>query len=183
MKKILFLAFSVTIYLTCFSQTAIDSKGDGYSNWLFMNSDKAVQVRYKQVRQTGDVGYFVAQVRINFEDPIFCKHSTCAGYLFVFSYPTLDNQKSIEKSYKFYNSYKGIYTIADTIPIKLSFSDGSKRMLRKEGFFYTTADNTTEQQAFVFDNCVDDILSNNPSYHRCKPYKSNFKESEAIVIK
>ncbi len=182
MKKIIFLAISMILCYSSFGQTPIDSKGDGYSNWLFMNSDKAVQVRYKQVKQTGDVAYFTAQVRINFDDPIFCKHSTCAGYLFVFSYPTLDNQKSIEKSFKFYNSYKGTYALPDTIPIKMSFPDGSKRMLRKEGFFYTTSTSTQEQQAFVFDNCVDDILSNNPTYHRCKPYKSNFKESEAIVI-
>ena len=163
--------------------TPKEATNDSWSNWLFMNGDKAVQVRYRQVKQESEIGYFSVQFRINFEDPIFCSHPTCLGYLFVFGYPTLDNKSTIEKSFKFYNSYKEIYTLQDTIAIRLSFDDGSKRFLRKEGFFYTLANSSVEEPAiYLFSNCVDDILSNNPNYHRCKPYKSNFKDSEATII-
>ncbi|MDO9038417.1 MAG: hypothetical protein Q7U59_08740 [Lutibacter sp.] len=183
MKKILLLLATLFIYVASWCQTPIGTMNNEYSNWLFVNSDKALQVRYKQVKLENEIGYFEVQFKINFDDQIFCSHPTCLGYLFVFSYPTLDNMKSIEKSYKFYNSFKGIYTLSDTIPIKLFFPDGSKRILREEGFFYTTDNNNTEMSANFFSNCVDDILSNNPNYHRCKPYKSNFIESEAIMIK
>lgn len=184
MKKILLTTCTTLIVLLSFAQSPIDNQNNGYSNWLFMNTDKALQVRYKQVKEENGIGYFTVQFRINFDDPIFCKHTTCLGYLFVYGYPTLDNQKIIEKSFKFYNSYKEVYTLNETIPIKLSFSDGSKRFLRKEGFFYKLANSEKELKAFnLFSNCVDDILSDNSNNHRCKPYRYDFKESEAIIIK
>lgn len=155
-----------------------------YSNWLFIKSDKALQYRFQLVKQEGDIGYFRVQFKTNFEDPIFCKHHTCLGYMLVFGYPSLDNEKSITTSYKFYNTYKEIYTRPELVPIKLFFSDGSKRLLTENGFFYTLSDNDTLKPAiYLFDNCVDDILSNNPNYHRCKPYTGpEFKETEAIVL-
>lgn len=165
-------------------QAAAKPAENPYSNWLFIQSDKALQYRFKMVKQEGDVGYFQVQFRINSEDPIFCKHPTCLGYLLVFGYPTLDNQKNIETSYKFYNTYKEIYTRPELVPIKLSFPDGSKRFLKQDGFFYSLAGSDVQQPAsYLFGNCVDDILSNNPNYHRCKPYQPEFKESEATVLK
>lgn len=184
MKKLLLTTGTILITLLSFAQNQIDNQNEGYCNWLFMNTDKALQVRYKQVKEENGIGYFSVQFKINFDDPIFCKHATCLGYLFVYGYPTLDNQKIIEKSFKFYNSYKEVYTLEETIPIKLSFSDGSKRFLRKEGFFYKLANSEKEKAAInLFSNCVDDILSNSPNNHRCKPYKYDYKESEAIIIK
>lgn len=160
-------------------------KENPYSNWLFIKSDKAMQYRFQLVKQEGDIGYFRVQFKTHFEDPIFCKHPTCLGYLLVFSYPSLDNQRNIATSYKFYNTYKEVYTRPELVPIKLTFPDGSKRMLTENGFFYTLADSDTPKPAInLFDNCVDDILSNNPNYHRCKPYSNpEFKEAEAIVLK
>ncbi len=184
MEKVFFLLSFILIHCISLSQTPIDRSTDGYSNWLYVNSDKALQVRYKQIKQESELSYFEVQFKINFDDPIFCVHPTCLGYLFVFSYPGIENDKHNETSYKFYNSFKGIYTLPSIIPIRMNFPDGSKRYLRKEGFYYTTSDNNNEiANTYLFNNCVDDILMNKPDYHRCKPYTSNFKESEAKTIK
>jgi hypothetical protein len=154
-----------------------------YSDWVFMFSDKAVQMRFKQVKKEGDIGYFSVQFRINFEDRIFCKHHTCLGYLFVFGYPNLDKTYAY-KSFKFYNTYKDIYTLKDPIPIRLNFEDGSKRLLKKDGFYYTEPNSTVEKSAtYLFYNCADNILSNDPNYHRCKSGSNAFIEANAIIIK
>lgn len=153
-------------------------KQNDYSEWLFIQSDKALQFRYKLMKTEKDIGYFQVQFRINFEDQIFCSHPTCMGYLLSFSYPAYDNQTNIYTSYKFYNTFKGVYTIPELVPIRLDFPDGSKRIPRPDGFYYTTANDKTEQRAYVFYNCVDNILSNSPD-HRCR----DFKDAEAIVVK
>ena len=183
MRKIITLLLAILMYSLSYGQTPIPIDGDGYTDWLFVNSDKALQVRYKLAKAEEGIGYFEVQFRINFEDEIFCSHPNCAGYLLVHSYPSLDNQNSIETSYKFYNTVKTIYTATELMPVKLSLPDGSQRMLRKEGLFYNTQDNNNKKNdRYLFSNCVDDILANNPDYHRCKPYKSNFKDAEAIVL-
>lgn len=172
------------INASLYSQTPIEKTNDGYSDWLFVNSDKLLQVRYKEVKREDDISYFEVQFKINFDDPAFCSNANCLGYLFVFSYPLLDNTENVETSYKFYNSYKKVYTLPYNMPMKMIFADGSKRHIRKEGFFYTLANDNTEMPASnLFLNCVDNMLSNNPNEHRCKPYYSNFKEAEAIIIR
>ena len=180
----MFNGFSQAKKATKPNQVKAKTAENPYSNWLFIQGDKALQYRFKLVKQEGDVGYFQVQFKINFEDPIFCKHPTCEGYLLVFGYPSLDNQNNIDTSYKFYNTFKGVYTRPELVPLKLSFPDGSKRFLKQEGFFYTLAGSDAQQPAsYLFGNCVDDILSNNPKQHRCKPYGPTFKEAEAITVK
>lgn len=182
MKQIFTLLPALLFFTFSWCQTPITS-GDGYSDWLFVNGDKAIQVRYKEVKQENEVGYYEVQFRLNSEDPVFCAHAMCEGYLMMFGYPALDDQSTIETSYKIFNSFTGVYTVPENIPIKLSYPDGSKRILRQEGFFYTTASNSTELPANFFSNCVDNMLSTAPNEHRCKPYYSNFKDAEAIVLR
>ena len=185
MKKLFALLAFALVFTNGLAQTKSDVQAteSNYSNWLFVQSDKAVQYRFKLVKQEGDIGFYQVQFKTNFDDRIFCKHPTCLGYLLVFGYPDLDNQKNIETSYKFYNTYKEVYTRPELVPIRLSFPDGSKRLLKQEGFHYTLAGSTDEQPAInLFGNCVDDILDGKPDYHRCKPYQPKFIESQAIVL-
>src|SRR5690606_7598580 len=142
--KHLFVSAVLILTFDAWCQTPIGDGNDGYSNWLFLQSDKALQVRYKQVKQEGDVAHFQVQFKINFEDRIFCNDPTCLGYLMVFGYRTLDGESKVTKSYKFYNTYKEVYTLPETIPVNMSFPDGSKRYLRQEGFFYTVAGDDME---------------------------------------
>lgn len=155
-----------------------------FSNWLFLNSDKAVQARYRLEKTENGIGYFSVQLRINFDDTIFCSDAQCLGYLFTFSYPSLDNAESVYYHFKMYNTYKQIYTLPDLMPLKLEFDDGSRRMLKKEGFFYTTANFPNPQPADqLFYNCVDNILSGD-GRHRCSGgWRNIYKESEATILK
>ena len=154
-----------------------------YSDWLFIKSDKALQVRYKLVKQEGEIGQYSVQFRINFEDEIFCKSETCKGYLLTFGYPDLNGIKNIYSHYKFYNTFKGIYTYPKLIPIKTSFNDGSKRFLTKQGFSFTTKNSTEERAANLFDNCVDIITTREPiSKCNCVAWKKMFVEAEAETL-
>lgn len=185
MKKLFVFLMGTFLFFNAFSQGTANIKGtEDYSKWLFIQGDKALQYRFKLIKEEGDTGYYQVQFRTEFEDSIFCKHPTCLGYLLVFGYPAPDNQTNIETSYAFYNTFKDVYTRPDLVPLKLSFPDGSKRFLTPDGFNYTLAGSTEAQPAtYLFGNCVDDILEGKPDYHRCKPYQPAFKSSEAIVIK
>jgi hypothetical protein len=181
MKRIMLLTFLIILSYTSYCQTPIDASNEGFSNWLFIRSDNALQIRYKQIKQEGEVGYYSVQLRINFEDKIFCDDPICLGYYLVYEYPSLDGSNMIKKSFKFFNTYKSIYTLEEPIAIKLSFPDGSKRILRKEGWFYTVPDSNLENKLYLGLDCVVKILSNRPDSNRCKD--DGYVEKEAIVIK
>lgn len=164
------------------TSTSILENIDEYSNWAFILSDKAMQVRYKLEKQEGDIGYFSVQFRINFQDEIYCKSTECEGYLLTFGYPTFDGMNNVYSHYKFYNSYKAIYTMPELMPLKLLTRQGGKIYLKKEGFFFMF--NNNEMFAGdLFYNCVDEIL-NNSSENRCTgSYRNIYDESKAIVLK
>ncbi|PKP25576.1 MAG: hypothetical protein CVU03_07610 [Bacteroidetes bacterium HGW-Bacteroidetes-2] len=157
---------------------------EDYSNWLFISSDKDMQVRYKLEKQEGNIGYFSVQFRINFEDKSSCYSSNCEGYYFTFGYPTLDLMNNIYSHYKFYNTFKDIYTMPELIPLNLKTRNGSYIYLKKEGFFFMF--NNNELQANMFYNCVDEILSGNALKNRCSgpgSYRNIYEDSKAISIK
>lgn len=154
-----------------------------YSNWLFVSSDKDMQVRYKLEKQEGDIGYFSVQFRINFEDKSSCYSSNCEGYYFTFGYPTLDLMDNIYSHYKFYNTFKDIYTMPELTPLNLKARNGNYIYLKKGGFFYMF--NNNELYANMFYNCVDDLLTNN-NMNRCAgrgSYRDIYDESKAISIR
>lgn len=151
-----------------------------FSDWLTIkNPYYAMQIRYKLEKQEGTIGYFRAQMRIDFDDKERCKESRCLGYAVSFGYPKPDNESNFTYlNYKFYNSYINIYTIPDLIPINLLLPDGSKRMLRKDGFNWTTNSNSNEKELrYYFDKSVDLIITGSPI--KC----NNFIESKALILK
>jgi hypothetical protein len=149
-----------------------------YSDWLTIkNPYHDMQVRYKLEKQEGDIGYYKTQFRIDFESKSRCLDQRCLGFVVCFGYPTPDEKEFIYLHYKIYNSFKEIYTMPNLIPIKLSFSDGSKRLLKQDGFYYTTKGSSQETYFAYFDKSVDYILSGSPI--QCK----NFIESKAIILK
>ena len=150
-----------------------------YSDWLtFKNPYDAMQVRYQLEKQEGDIGYFKTQFRINYEEPTRCTDPRCLGYALCFGYPILDEKEITYLHYKFYYPYNEIYTVPGLIPIKMSFPDGSKRMLRKDGFYYTVKDNTEEiDLQYYFIKSTSSILEGYPIKF------NNFIESKAIILK
>ncbi len=168
-----------------FAVSAFAQKEADYTNWFFVQSDKAMQVRYALVKQEGDMGQYSVQFRINQEDGIFCKSADCEGYVMAFSYPTADNSSSIYHHFIFYNTFKGVYTMKSLMPIKNKFADGSKRFLSKTaGMMYELA-NGQQGTADVFYNCVDEKLKSTTKT-RCEgsgSYRNIFKTAEAIIVK
>lgn len=139
---------------------------------------EALQVRYKLEKQEGDVGYYKAQFRINYDEPTICNDPRCLGYAFCFGLPQLNDKDIVYLHYKFYYPYKEIYTVPDLIPIKLSFADGSKRMLKKDGFYFAVNDTAEPVDLqFFFIKSADLILEGSPLKFK------NFIESEAIILK
>jgi hypothetical protein len=152
-----------------------------FTDWLFINSDKAIQVRYKLEKMEGDIGYFIIQFRINFEDEIFCKSLKCEGYYFTYGYPDLNLFNSIYSHYKFYNTFKGIYSMPGLIPLKLKTRNGNDIYMKKDGFYFMF--NNNELQFSMSYSCVDEILNSN-NLNRCTgSYRDIYDESKAIIIK
>ena len=150
-----------------------------YSNWVtFKNPYEALQIRYKLENQDGDVGYYKAQLRINYDEPTRCVDPRCMGYALTLGIPQLHDKDVIYLHYKIYYPYNQTYTISDLIPMKLSFPDGSKRMLKQDGFYYTKNDDSEPiYLSYFFINSADLILEGSPLRFR------NFEESEAITLK
>ena len=161
------------------TKTSTPQQNTEYSDWgTVKNPYYSMQVRYKLEKEVGDVSYFSAQLRVNFEDyDGYEGTERCLGYLVCFGIPTLDDLDYNYLHYKFFYSYKQIYTMPDLIPIKMSFPDGSQRMLKKDGFYYKAKDSNQEIYFSYFDKSVDLILNGYPI--TCK----NFVEAKAIILK
>ena len=161
------------------STKVIPRANSNFSDWQTVkNPYQCLQVRFKLEKQENDIGYYNVQFRIDFEDKSFCTHPRCLGYLVSFGYPTLDGKDNIYSYFKFYNSYKQVYTVPDLMPIKLSFSDGSKRVLKNDGFYFITKDSGQEVYcAQLFDKCVDQMMEGSPTSCR------GFNESKCLILK
>lgn len=96
--------------------TGTEDGNVSYGDWLFVQSDKALQSRMALVRTEGDTHYVRVQYRIAGDDPIHCTSSECEGYI-------LHAQMvQPEKEWHLYfpNSFIGsIYTLPDVLPIEL----------------------------------------------------------------
>lgn len=175
MKKIVLILFLSINGL--FAQNRSETTAD-YSDWAtFKNPYEALQIRYKLEEQDGDVGYFKAQLRINYEEPTRCVDPRCMGYALSFGLPQLNDKDVVYLHYKIYYPYNEIHTIPDLIPMKLSFPDGSKRMLKQDGFYYAV--NDTAEPVYLdyfFIKSADLILEGSPLRFK------NFIESEAVTL-
>ncbi|SDY57325.1 hypothetical protein [Hymenobacter psychrophilus] len=145
-----------------------------------------MQIRYGLVKTEGTTSFFQIQFRVNQEDEIFCTDPDCDGYVLAFSYPSADGNTSIYSHYIFPNSFTGIYTKPDLMPLEMSFSDGSKRYFDKEkGFSYTTPNSDEQRRAEIIYCCVDNRLKSNPTTTRCsgpRAYRNVFDPSKAITV-
>ncbi|MFA5298788.1 MAG: hypothetical protein WC389_11340 [Lutibacter sp.] len=175
MKNTLLIVLLFTSGLFAQNNTNTNSE---YSDWLtFKNPYEALQIRYKLEKKEGNVGYYRAQLRINYEEPTRCTDARCLGYALCFGLPQLNDKDVVYLHYKIYYSYKDIYTIPDLIPMKLSFPDGSKRMLKKDGFYFAVNDNSEPVDLqYFFIKSADLILEGSPLRF------GDFIESEAITL-
>ncbi len=171
---IILLLFSTGLLAQSNTNTNAD-----YSDWAtFKNPYEALQIRYKLEKQDGDVSYYSAQLRINYDEPTRCVDRRCMGYALTLGIPQLNDKDVVYLHYKIYYPYNQVHTIPELIPMKMSFPDGSKRMLKKDGFYYA-ANDTAEPiyLQYFFITSADLILEGSPLKFR------DFVELEAVILK
>ncbi len=156
-----------------------------YSKWLFILSDNALQYRFRQIKVVEDSADFEVQFRINFEDKIFCDHPNCLGYTLAFGVPNKEMNGTKYYHFKFFNSFKGVFTLPNPIRLRMKFPDGSYRFLTANGFMYSnsTGDRTGASEPFY--DCVDQINKNPNVSNRCegaRAWRDIFIEEKAITI-
>lgn len=150
-----------------------------WSQWLFVQSDKALQYRFSRVSGTGEGIYQIKiQYRINKTDDIYCSDANCNGYIYWGGFYSLDG-RGYSKEYRLYfsNNFKGntsgmqgVYTLPETIPIEVkTFSDGKRIWDEDEQRCYFILDNGYKDVFRFADACVDEKLSDTDS-NRCGFY-------------
>jgi hypothetical protein len=117
MKKQITICLFIAIALTVNAQ----QKSESFGNWNFVQSDKAIQYRFKKEKQDGDVLNLKMQIKLNKTDQIFCKDPECKGYYFFLNFS--NEYVKIDNHYAIYNTYERIYDLPQTIILKLLKSE------------------------------------------------------------
>lgn len=177
------------IVIVLFLLSALNAKSQSevhYSNWLFIQSDKALQYRIAVIKMEGDIASLQLQFRVNNEDGVYCKSSMCDGMLLSLSNKNVGDKESTKYSFVFDKSFIGlenIYTWPQLLTTELkTWPDGSKRFWSvTRGIVYTNAGSDEEYDASVPYCCVDVRLGQNPDNHRCGRHGFDF--STAVTIK
>lgn len=180
-KNILTLLSLIVIAFKVSSQTLPQ-----YSQWLFVQSDKALQYRIAVIKQEGTNASLQLQFRVNNEDQVFCKSALCDGMLLSLENVNVGDEKSTNYSFIFEKGFVGlnnIYTWPQLITTELkTWPDGSKRYFSfTKGIVYTKPGDNTEFHANVPNCCVDIRLAANPNDHRCE--RHGFDIENAIIVK
>jgi hypothetical protein len=182
MKKIQ----TLVLFLLVLTQGLAQNNKLQYSNWLFVQSDKALQYRIAIVKQVGDVASLQLQFRVNNQDEVFCKSPLCDGILLSLRNTEVGATTNSNYSFIFKKSFIGlenIYTWPQLLTTELkTWPDGSKRFLSlTKGIVYSNSGSTVENNADVPDCCVDIVLGANPNQHRCD--RHGFNNEKAIIVK
>lgn len=181
MKKNFFSILLLTVIVLKASSQTLQ-----YSQWFFIQSDKALQYRIAVVKQEGSVASLQLQFRVNDEDEVYCKSNLCDGMLLSLKNVNAGDEVSTKYSFVFEKGFVGldnVYTWPQLITTELkTWPDGSKRYFNPaKGIVYTNPDNETEYFANVPDACVDVRLASNPNEHRCE--RHGFDIRNAIIVK
>lgn len=182
MQKALFIIVIIILSATNTKAQTIT----GYSNWVFIQSDKALQYRVSVVKQEGPVASLQFQFRVNNEDEVYCKSSMCNGMLLGLSNKNVGDAESTKYNFIFEKSFIGldnIYIWPQLLTTELkTWPDGSKRFwTANKGIVYTNAGNDVQYHAGIPYCCVDVRLASNPDNHRCDRF--GFEYAGAITVK
>ncbi len=196
MKKITFLACLLLVQLIVFAKVISSTpKQDAltannqytavskpqalkYSAWLFIQGDKALQIRYAKVKQEGDIIYVKMQMRLNKEDKIFCTLAECQGYIWSYSYEA--HGAKISSNIIVKNSYSGIYDYPQLLPVKVEVIDGKFENYWDDAtsrYMFKRLDGTDTRDVKLGWSCVDNMLANS-SENRCENF--NFQTAEVL---
>ncbi len=180
----------LTFFLLCAAASVRAQAEADYTDWFFVQGDKALQYRFAEAKKEGTVSYLQMQFRVNSNDEVDCKGVQCDGYVLSMNHDNIARTATVRYHLYFAPSFTGskIYSFAELVPIELkTWEDGSKRYIdKKRGILVSYPDGGWER-AMYFDNCVDFKLKNEPKT-RCTDYdaakavrvtESNVTETDA----
>ena len=152
------------------------SDDDTFGNWKFVQSDKAIQYRFKKEKQDGDKIYLKMQFKLNKNDEIFCKEPECKGYYFFFNFS--NEYIKIDNHYMIYNTAERIYDLPQTIILKLLKSESGEQYWdeTEKALMYKEPNVAQPRKLEIGWSCVDNILENNAS-NRCSSFDINKAET------
>ena len=183
MKKLLLALLIITATSSVHAQSKTKAKTalkeiQNFGEWRFIQSDKALQYRFRKEKQEGDVIYLKMQFRLNKNDQIFCKNPECKGYYFSFNFA--NDYVQIDSHYMVYNTFEKAENLPQTIALKLTSDQyGSQYWDEKQNaLFYKNNASGESRKLDIGWSCVDNILENNSS-NRC----TSFKKERAEVLK
>ena len=149
-----------------------------FGEWRFVQSDKALQYRFRKEKQEGDLLYLKMQFRLNKSDEIFCRTPECKGYYFFFNFA--NEYVQIDNHYMVYNTFEKIENLPQTIILKLIKDQYGSQYWDdlKNALFYKNNVSGETRKLDIGWSCVDNILDNSTS-NRC----NSFKKENAEVLK
>lgn len=163
--------FTLILILCAWASVPAQAEAD-YTDWFFVQSDKALQYRFAEAKKEGAVSYLQIQFRVNSNDEIDCKGAACDGYVLYMSHDNIARTATVKYHLYFAPSFANgkIYNFSELIPIELkTWEDGSKRVIdKKRGILISYPDGGWER-AMYFYNCVDFKLKTEPKT-RCADY-------------
>ncbi|WP_298928754.1 DUF4214 domain-containing protein [uncultured Ramlibacter sp.] len=155
---------------------ATDSKmARPYSNWLFVQSDKALQVRYGILKEYSDGTADVClQYQVNKADSIHCTSASCDGYILETN--VLEVPSNSSRHYWFTRAFDGPYT-ETFLKRRLKFSDGSElRWDQSKGIVLLESGVATGGVWSTL--CVDNKLTSGST--RCTYYRPDMSKTVSI---
>jgi len=162
-----------------------DSEND-YSEWRFLRNDlEGVEFRCKPMSEgKNNVTYFRVQVRINFESCSYCNDGYFYAFHVIFGTYPVDDLPSSKTQLKILNTFKDVYTIPDSIPVKMLLNDGSKMLFdKKNEFVYRLPDGSSKvvwNHPIIFSSCMHAINIIRGKLE--KDYKCGLDEEKAITL-
>lgn len=140
-----------------------------YSDWVFFQSDKALQVRSVLLSVDGAMASMRYEFRLNRDDPIFCRDADCRGYvLAAYNYDPDTRDATDRFSVFFPNDFSGVWTYPATVKTRFTTYPNGDRSFWDEhlGAAFVSAGGSVPRKLNLVEGCADNRLAST-DYTRC----------------
>ena len=143
-----------------------------YSDWVFFQSDKALQVRSVLLSVDGEVASMRYEFRLNRDDDIFCRDPDCQGYvLAAYNYDPVTRDATDRFSVYFPNAFTGVWTYPATVKTRFTTYPNGDRSFwdARLGAAFVPVAGGPAQKLRLVEGCADNRLAST-SHTRCTDY-------------
>ncbi len=140
-----------------------------YSDWVFFQSDKALQVRSVLLSVEGEVASMRYEFRLDRNDEIFCRNADCRGYvLAAYNYDPYTRDTTDRFSVFFPNDFTGVWTYPATVQTRFTTYPNGDRSFWDEhlGAAFVPAGSSVPRKLNLVEGCADNRLAST-DYTRC----------------